>query len=52
MALTHTLFFTHTHTHTHNDSIKEERKEEHKNGRYNYGKLYFVGLRKLFTETD
>ena len=35
-----------------NDSVKEGRREEHKNGRYNYGKADFPGLRKLFDETD
>ena len=35
-----------------NDSMKEARREEHKNGRYNYGKADCVGLRKFFAETD
>ena len=35
-----------------NDSIKEGRREEHKNGRYNYGKADFAGLRTFFAETD
>ena len=33
-----------------NDSIKDGRREERKNGRYNYGKADFVGLRKFFAE--
>ena len=32
------------------DSIKEGRREEHKNGGYNYGKADFVGMRKFFTD--
>ena len=35
-----------------NDSIKEGRREKHKNGRYNYGKADLVGLRKFIAETD
>ena len=35
-----------------NYSIKEGRREEHKNGKYNDGKADFVGLRTFFTETD
>ena len=34
------------------DRIKEGRREEHKNGRYNYGKADFVGWRKFYAETD
>ena len=30
-----------------NDSIKEGRREEHKNGRYIYGKADFVGLKNF-----
>ena len=35
-----------------NDSIKEGRREEHKNGRYNYGKADFERLRKFFTKIE
>ena len=35
-----------------NYSIKEERREAHKNGRYNYGEADFEGLRKIFAETN
>ena len=35
-----------------NDMIKEGRREEQKNGRYNYGEADFVGLRTFCTESD
>jgi len=53
---------THTHTLGKSDHIliefetnkgrDEERKEARRNGRYNYGKAYFEGLRKYFIEED
>ena len=35
-----------------NDNIKKGRREEHKNGRHNYGEADFVRLRTFFAETD
>jgi len=35
-----------------NEGRDEERKEAHRNGRYNYGKADFEGLRKYFMEED